>query len=241
MAPTTRTRTTWTGYARPFGTENSPRPASDTGIGIDEAFLPRLFDEFQQESTGTARSHEGSGLGLSIVRRLVELMDGTIAVESPDAGGTTITITLPRALDGGDAPEAPESPTASPTADTEQLLVVEDNDETRIVLEDMLDEDGYAVDLVTDAEAACARAQAATYDLVLLDIHLGSGPSGGDLLHALRQYPDYDATPIVALTAHVLPGDEQHFLDQGFDGYISKPFTLEQLRHGLDRARRHAG
>jgi PAS domain S-box-containing protein len=215
---------------------------SDTGIGIADQFLPRLFDEFQQESTGTARSHEGSGLGLSIVRRLVELMDGTIAVESPDDGGTTFTITLPRVLNGdGTAPaDVPPRATDAPDEGAQRLLVVEDNSETRIVLEDMLQGEGYTVDLAVDADDALSRTRTTTYDLVLLDIHLGPGPSGETLLQTLRQHPDYGTTPIVALTAHALPGDEQRFLERGFDSYISKPFTLEQLRKGLERARQNA-
>jgi len=148
----------------------------DTGVGISGEFLSRLFNEFEQESTGIGRSHEGSGLGLTITRELVERMGGTIAVESVKGEGSVFTVTFPRA----------SAAAAAPAADTR-------------------------------------------YDAVLLDINLGAGVSGEDVMGRIRTLPGYAGVPLVAFTAYALPGDRERFLNAGFSGYLPKPFTKAQL------------
>ena len=201
----------------------------DTGVGISESFLPHLFEEFQQESTGLARSHEGSGLGLTITKRLVEVLGGEIAVESEKGAGSTFAVTLPRAAAPA-TPEARPARPAPPAASSEhRLLVVEDNPDTRELIAQRLGP-VCQLELAADPEAAIALAEATAFDAFLLDINLTATLDGVDVLHALRAMPAYADTPTVAMTAYAMPGDRERFLNAGFDHYLSKPFTSQQLQ-----------
>ena len=205
----------------------------DTGIGIDADFLPHLFDEFVQESTGMRRSHEGSGLGLAITKRLVDLMNGCIQVESTKGEGTVFTVSFPRSE--ATHPDDEDASSGGRTATTRgfrqapaQLLLAEDNTETAIMMEELLRET-CDVTAVSDGDAALRCAQETVYDLVLLDINLGGGPSGADVLRRLRAQPAYENVPIAAVTAYALPGDRERLLKMGFDAYLDKPFAPEDL------------
>ncbi len=207
----------------------------DTGVGIDAAFLPRLFDEFEQESTGIERSHEGSGLGLTITRQLVERMHGTIDVESVKGIGSVFTVRLPRTDAAAEAPSVfPDD--AEEDLPTPRLLVVDDNANTRHLVARML-RGVYRVDTAGTAPDAVAAAEAVAYDAVLLDINLGAKTSGVDVMHRMRALPGYAETPIFAFTAYALPGDRERFLNAGFSGYLPKPFTKPELLGVLQGAR----
>ena len=200
----------------------------DTGVGIAAEFLPRLFEEFQQESSGAQRSHEGSGLGLAITRQLAERMAGHLSVESEKGRGTTFTVVFPRSA------ATPAPPEASRRS---RVLVVDDNVQTLRMAERMI-EATYRVDTADGAEQAeaCAREAVAAgdpYDVILLDINLGTMDTGEDVMRRLRTQPPYDARPILAFTAYALPGDRERFLSSGFDEYFSKPFTRETLLAAL--------
>jgi len=210
----------------------------DTGIGIDEDFLSHLFDEFRQESSGLQRSHEGSGLGLAITKRLVDLLGGSIDVESKKGVGSTFTVYFPRACTSHASPSPSSAETESaPDALTfsGSILAVEDNPLTRELIAHQLGKQ-CDVDVVANPDEALALAQHQSFDVLVLDIHLSAGQNGVDLLHDLRALPDYDAVPAIALTAYALPADREQFLDEGFDYYLSKPFTKEELWTILQRA-----
>jgi PAS domain S-box-containing protein len=194
---------------------------TDTGRGIDPHFLPRLFDEFAQESTGAARLSEGTGLGLTIAQRLVDLMHGEIRVDSAPGEGSRFSVRLPRVS------HADDSSTLRP-----RVLVVDDNEDTRTLVLRMLVHVAEAV-AVGSAHEALEAARETAYDAVLLDINLGTPTSGEHVMQRLRQLDAYAATPIIAFTAYGLPGDRDRFLDIGFDGYLSKPFAREQLTTAL--------
>jgi CheY-like chemotaxis protein len=196
---------------------------SDTGPGIDEAFLPRIFSEFEQESQGIGRDYEGAGLGLTITQRLIEKLGGGIEVVSRKGRGTTFTVTFPRS-------DAAPTPDALPSVQKQQprILVVDDNQQTRFLLERMLHAH-YLVDTAGTADEAFHLTEEHVYDAILLDINLGAKTSGEDVMLRLRERERYAQTPIVAFTAYALPGDRERFLHQGFDGYLSKPFTRKQL------------
>ena len=189
----------------------------DTGIGIDEAFLPRLFGEFEQESAGVERTHEGAGLGLAISRQLVERMGGTIRVESAKGVGTVFTLVFPAV--GAELPERPARPC---------LLVVDDNEQARHVAERVLGT-FYDVETAASGDEALALARENRFRAVLLDIHLGDTVSGEDVLRDLRADPTIAGLPVVAVTAYSLPGDRARFLALGFDDYVTKPYTRERL------------
>ncbi len=189
----------------------------DTGIGIDESFLPRLFGEFEQESAGVERTHEGAGLGLAISRQLVERMGGTIRVESAKGVGTVFTLTFPSV--GAAHVALPARPC---------ILVVDDNEQARLVAERVL-ETVYDVETAASGEEALALARENRFDAVLLDIHLGDTVSGEDVLVDLRADPTLAGLPVLAVTAYGLPGDRARFLALGFDDYVTKPYTRERL------------
>jgi PAS domain S-box-containing protein len=208
---------------------------SDTGIGIDPEFMPLLFDEFKQESTGLARNFEGSGLGLTITRRLLDIMGGFISVESQKHKGSTFTIRLPigdvsgRVEDDAEMEEEPDWGDRQP-----RLLVVEDFHHMRTLLQHMLQSD-YVLETAATYDEALAKAEGGVHDVVLLDIHLGEGKNGIDVLKALREIPAYQSIPIIACTAFALPGDHVQFIKAGFDGYVSKPFQRKDLMKAFRR------
>ena len=187
----------------------------DTGIGIDPAFLPRVFGEFEQESTGHGRRYEGVGLGLALSRQLVERMGGTISVESTKGVGTAFTVTLP---------------SGAPSDDTERplVLVVDDNDQARHVAAHSLAR-RYRVVQASDGDEALAAVERERPDAAVLDIHLGASISGEDVMRRLRGSESFADLPMIAVTAYGLPGDKERFLAAGFDAYLTKPYTREAL------------
>ncbi len=209
----------------------------DTGIGMDEAFLPNLFGEFQQEAEGKGG---GSGLGLAITQRLVNLMDGTITVESTKGQGSTFTLTFPVVFDEEQVQQAVEMALAKgesvqkPQEDDERsrVLIVEDNDDTRRLIERILGE-RYRVDAAGDVDTALDLLRESVYDALVLDIHLSGEQTGVELLQTARALPYHEAVVALALTAYALPGDRERFLDSGFDAYLSKPFSKEDLMEAL--------
>lgn len=208
---------------------------TDTGIGISPEFLPHLFDSFSQESTGLARHYEGSGLGLSIAKQLAEKMGGTISVESVKGEGSRFTISFPlSAAPPENGTEAVPSEPSSEDLSHKRLLVVEDNEDTRLLMESLL-ESMCTVEVKARAVEAVARARTAAeveerpFDAILADINLGTGPSGYEVLRELRTVPAYREVPIAAVTAYALPGDREKLLAEGFDAYLGKPFTAEEL------------
>jgi PAS domain S-box-containing protein len=231
---------------------------ADTGIGISEDFLPKLFDDFRQESSGLERTHEGSGLGLTITRRLVEMMDGAIEVDSTHGEGSVFTVTFPRAASSdadaetdadardeadaetGNEAEASAAAPADESTAAAALLVVEDNRNTRMLAEHVLGE-RYDVAAVSNAEAACAAASERSFDAFLIDINLGPDQDGIELLHRLRAEPAHAEVPAVAVTAHAMPGDEQQFREAGFDGYVGKPFDRGDLLAAVEAALGESG
>ncbi len=205
---------------------------ADTGIGIDPSFLPHLFDEFRQESTGVDRTHVGSGLGLAITRRLVELLRGEITVQSEKGQGSVFTVAFNRAPDEAGVQEAEAEPPFEQELNGKhsriRLLLVEDQLDAQFLLLELLDE-LYDVTVASSATEALHLARRTPFDLILLDIQLGEGPDGTDVLRTLRTLPAYRTTPIVALTAYALPGDRERFLEMGFTDYLSKPFDIDEL------------
>jgi PAS domain S-box-containing protein len=207
---------------------------SDTGIGIGEEFLPRLFGEFEQASMGMGRSHEGSGLGLSITKRLVDLMGGRIMVQSAKNEGTEFVVAFSRCWIEDDdlAPEKVRRP-ATVLTSRPRALVVEDNDDTRRLIALTL-EPYYEVEATADAEAALALARRAWFDVLLIDVNLGTGLSGLDLLHELRTMSAYAYVPALVVTALSRPHDRERIMNHGFEGYLAKPFTRRELLHATE-------
>ncbi len=207
----------------------------DTGRGIDKTFLPHIFEEFRQESTGLRREYEGAGLGLAIVRRLTEILGGKLIVDSAPGEGSTFSVRFPATI----IEPPPEEPVAAatPRSDDEarpHLMVVEDNADTRELLQALL-EDRFDVTLTGSAREAVMLAEDQVFDLVLMDINLGEGPNGEEVAGLLRDLPAYREVPIIALTAYALPGDAERFLSKGFSAHLPKPFRPPDLFALIDR------
>ncbi len=216
----------------------------DSGIGIAPEVQPRLFQDFQQANNSTARQYGGSGLGLSISRRLALLMDGDIDVDSQPGSGSSFRVHLHLPL--ATANEAAEGlpPLAvvaecnTPVTDRPRLLLAEDNPVNQLVAQEILDHLGYRTDLAEDGDQALSAFQNTAYDLVLMDCQM----PGTDGLEATRKIRDYERAqdpgrrvPILALTAGALPNQRRQCLEAGMDGFLSKPYSLEQIRDLLNR------
>ncbi|HKR98543.1 MAG TPA: response regulator, partial [Candidatus Dormibacteraeota bacterium] len=186
----------------------------DTGVGIPAEHQSRIFDEFYQLDHATTRQVEGTGLGLSLTRRLVELHGGTISLESELGKGTVFTFRLPR--DGMEAKNGHRH---------NRILLVEDNASNRELAKMVLAGNGFDVDIATDGDEGLRKATSRVYDLVLMDIEL-PGMDGLTVTRMLRSDPKTASMPIVALTANAMKGSEQEALAAGCSGYISKPIEV---------------
>ncbi len=185
----------------------------DTGIGIPREHQNKIFDEFYQLEQ-TTRRVEGTGLGLSLTQRLVQLHGGRISVESEPGHGSRFTFTLP--LTGIDVPAV---------HDGKRILIIEDNKSNRELAQMVLGAHGYVVDIAIDGNEGLYKARHDAYDLVLMDIRL-PGMDGLTLTRLLKSDPKTATLPIVALSANAMKGDEQDALSAGCIGYITKPIEV---------------
>ena len=204
---------------------------ADTGVGISKHFLPLLFEAFRQESIGKTRTYEGTGLGLTIVNRMVEQMGGTIEIESTPGKGSTFIVTLSGVViqQQGRKEILPQKELIlSSKKSRPSVLVLDDNQDARRLLGKFL-EGGYHVELVSEEKDALELAREHLFDVVLMDINLGGERTGIDALRALRHLSGYEQVPVVALTAYAVTGDRERFLSSGFDGYLGKPLTKQEL------------
>ena len=204
---------------------------ADTGIGISDTFKTQLFDAFRQESTGMTRTFEGTGLGLTIVYRLVQFLGGRIEVESEMGVGSVFTVTFPGVVleEGRRVVSHRNGENVSVRRPSRpRVLVLEDNRDARRLLEKFL-EGGYEVELVGAERDALELAREQPFDVVLMDINLGGERTGVDALRALRHLSGYEQVPVVALTAYAVTGDRERFLSHGFNGYLGKPLTKQEL------------
>ncbi len=201
----------------------------DTGVGISSEFLPKVFDEFQQESKGLSRKFEGSGLGLTITRKLVEMIGGNITVYSKKDEGSLFSIRLPlKEEKNRKVEEQGFSEKAGDEKQKPRILLVEDDYDssviTRLYLGQVSD-----VKIVDSGEKALEELQSGNFNLVIMDISLGEGMDGVSTLKVMRSNLLLVDVPAIALTAHALSGDADFYLKEGFAGYLSKPFKKDDL------------
>lgn len=195
---------------------------SDTGPGIDPAYLGTLFDPFRKAGTRLARSEQTTGLGLAIVKQLVELLGGTVGVDSEPGLGSTFWFTLPLATDDTDA--SPATPTA-PGARAARIMVVDDSPTNLELIEQQLRSIGHEPVTVGDARTAIARLDD-TIDIVLMDVNMPDV----DGLEATRWIRAAGwRTPVVALTAAAMAADRAACTRAGMDGFLTKPIGLSGL------------
>ena len=210
----------------------------DTGIGIEPHEVARIFDAFHQVESSFARRHAGTGLGLTISRKLCQAMGGELSCDSrPDEGSTfTVVLPLPRADEPAAAAHEPDQPGlwAGPGV---QVLLVEDNPVNALVAEAILQHAGVAVTTVSDGLAAVEWLDRRQADLVLMDCQM-PGMDGFEATRQIRrreQQRAWPRVPIVALTANAHDADRQRCLEAGMDDHLAKPFSKEALLAVLER------
>jgi PAS domain S-box-containing protein len=198
----------------------------DTGIGIPKSKQGKLFQPFEQVDSSLTREQGGTGLGLALSRRLVELHGGSIEVHSSPGEGSRFTIKVPatpvvqrRTADGAPADDNRREPGAVGGA---TVLLVEDNAVNRRVITDYLEAGGYAIVHAGNGVEAIAKAESTRPDLILMDIQLPL-MDGLAATQAIKAHPDLQHIPVVALTALAMKGDAERCLEAGCDAYISKP------------------
>ncbi|MGC4117402.1 MAG: PAS domain S-box protein [Myxococcales bacterium] len=210
---------------------------SDTGVGIDPETLSRLFVPFAQADRSLDRSRGGLGLGLALVRGIVELHGGSVSAHSPGPGfGATFTVKLPLARPEGLA-VAEEPRLRAGDGQGRRVLVIEDNPDTAASLSELLELDGYQIAVARAGAEGVAKAREFLPDYVLCDIGLPE-MNGYEVARALRRDPEVRSTFLVALTGYAQPEDQQRAREAGFDAHVAKPPDLAALEQLLARAPR---
>ena len=218
---------------------------SDTGVGINSDDIQKMFGEFRQISEGLGRAFEGLGVGLNVAKRVVEMMNGEISVTSQIGRGTAISISLPLRMSDDQLKKEiavrrrttiiEETPLTF--KDKPLLLLVEDNPLNMEVINIYLKNE-YNITASQDGISALVVASQKNFDAVLMDINLGNGIDGIETMKRLRTIEHYRKIPIIAVTAYVMAGDREKFMEHGFDAYLPKPFTKEMVNKLLENVLR---
>lgn len=217
----------------------------DTGIGISQEKLPLIFDSFTQADSATTRKYGGTGLGLSITRQLVELLGGTLSVVSKEGCGSVFTMLIPAGIQWPNENEEvwnkyllvdeiyetlkTEKGTImykGTTTYSGKVLVAEDNPSNQKLIAILLQRMGLDVTLADDGIEAIKKCDSETFDIILMDMQMPN-LNGYDATRQLRSQGV--KTPIIAVTANAMTGDEQKCIDVGCDGYLSKPIDRNKL------------
>ena len=207
----------------------------DTGIGIPADRVDKIFRKFEQAESSTTRQFGGTGLGLAIVRDLANMMGGDATVSSVEGEGSTFSVEV--LLEEGEAQKV-EVPLAADerTKLEARVLLVDDNDVNRLVATKLLERLGCEVSIACDgAEAVESFLEDKSLDLILMDYQMPV-MDGTEATRRIRELPDGQDIPIIAMTAAAMPGDREICLDSGMNDYISKPVKAEALDETLRRA-----
>ena len=213
---------------------------ADTGIGMSESYLPHIFEEFTRERSGTETEVTGTGLGLPIVKSLVDLMDGSIDVQSRAGEGTTTTIVLnlPIVDEGQSEETAVRREKHSGTMRGRRLLLAEDNDLNAEIAEAVLEENGLSVERAEDGQKCVEMLKnhpVGYYDAVLMDIQMPR-MNGYQATRAIRALPgERSAVRVIAMTANAFDEDKRRAAEAGMDDYVTKPIRADVLLEALER------
>ena len=213
---------------------------SDTGIGMSQDYLAKIFEAFTRERNTTKSKITGSGLGMAIVKKYVELLGGTIDVESELGKGSTFTVTLKHRIADESYYEkkhVENHGTGSEILEGRNILLAEDNDLNAEIAEAILERAGLKIERVEDGIQCVNQIEkmpAGTYDMILMDIQMPK-MDGYKATQEIRHLPDKDKAciPIIAMTANAFDEDKKKALEVGMDGFLSKPIVIEELIHTL--------
>ena len=212
---------------------------SDTGVGMSREFLKHLFEPFAQEHSDARSVYQGTGLGMTIVRGLVEKMNGTIEVTSREGVGSTFVITLPFEI--APEPERPAQPAAEGVQSIQglRLLLVEDNDLNAEIAQTMLEDEGAQVTVAENGKRAVERFQSSlpgTFDAILMDVMMPvmDGLAATRAIRALDR-TDAASIPILAMTANAFKEDAEKCFAAGMNAHLTKPLRPEEMVRAIAR------
>ncbi len=207
---------------------------SDTGIGMSEEFVGHIFDEFSQEETSARTQYKGTGLGMAITKRYVDLMGGTITVESRKDEGSTFTVEIPLELTDGSCIQKQNAPASQAELAGVRILLAEDNDLNAEIATTQLEELGIQVTRAANGREAVdlfAQNPPGTFDMIFMDIMMPdmNGYEATGAIRAMQDRPDASGIPIIAMTANAFAEDVQASLDAGMNGHIAKPIVMDEV------------
>ena len=223
------------------GKSNYTMTIADSGIGMDEAFIKHIFDPFERERTSTLSGTQGTGLGMSIAKRLVDMMGGDIGVTSVKGEGSTFSVMLPLEVLDKDAIAVQEGCVRQELSEQLhglRILLVDDNLLNREIATTLLEDAGFVVEQAVDGKDAIDRlsnAEPGYYQLVLMDIQMPvmNGYEAAAIVRSMDD-PVISHIPILAVTADAFEEDRQKALDCGMDGHIAKPIEIDGLLAALE-------
>jgi signal transduction histidine kinase/ActR/RegA family two-component response regulator len=214
---------------------------SDSGVGIGDQALATLFAPFTQAETGLARQYQGAGLGLAITKRLISLMDGTLAVESEEGLGTAFYVNIPFGLERDASDRASASGPSAGTGRTIvplRVLIVEDDAINRLTTDKAVQRLGHRAVTASDGWEALGALRRQPFDLILMDVQMPvmDGVEATMRIRNGEAGERHRRIPIIAMTAYAMAGDREKFLAAGMDDYLAKPVDAEDFRMALDEA-----
>ncbi len=207
----------------------------DTGIGIEEKHYHFIFNHFTQVSNGLSREYEGSGIGLSICKKYIDLLNGSIEVESKINEGSLFTIKIPGLIT---TQKQIESKNIINTNEKAKILLVEDEISNREYTFYVLSKE-FNVDIAENGKDAINLTRTNNYDAILMDINLGRGLNGVETVAEIRKNASYNSTPIAAVTANAFQSQEEEFLNNGMTHYIAKPYNKNDIINFVYKMLKH--
>jgi len=210
---------------------------SDTGIGIPEDKLDEIFVPFTQVDGSLTRKYGGVGLGLSIVKKLLLIMEGSITVANNESGGTTTCIAIPFKITEPPILEETDqiNDIARENFSSLKILIAEDDNVNQLTISSFVKKMGHIPLCANDGAEALQLLQSDQFDLILMDIQMPN-LDGLETTIAIRNSNEkFSKIPIIALTAHAMAGDRERFLAHGMNGYLSKPIILEDLKNAINQ------
>ena len=207
---------------------------SDTGIGMSEEFIKEIFEEFAQEDSGARTQYHGAGLGMAIVKKYVDMMGGTISVQSKKHEGTTFTVDIPLEITDKECNKSDTGFSEKVNLTGVNVLLAEDNELNAEIATVQLEEFGMNVERAVDGKNAVEifrNHPEGTFDVILMDVMMPemNGYEAAKAIRAMNDRPDGKTIPIIAMTANSFAEDVQASMDAGMNAHLSKPIVMDEV------------